>query len=88
MTSKEYKDLSVKEITKAAEQTAMEKYDISQKIVFKTGTYELNSDANFNFMRETMRILECILISIVSYFFGGIFKKDKQIMDKQNNDKI
>ena len=45
-------------------------------------------DANFNFMRETMRILECILISIVSYFFGGIFKKDKQIMDKQNNDKI
>ena len=46
------------------------------------------SDANFNFMRETMRILECILISIVSYFFGGIFKKDKQIMDKQNNNKI
>ena len=27
----------------------MEKYDISQKIEFKTGTYELNSDANFNF---------------------------------------
>lgn len=27
----------------------MEKYDISQKITFKTGTYELNSDANFNF---------------------------------------
>ena len=27
----------------------MEKYDISKKIEFKTGTYELNSDANFNF---------------------------------------
>lgn len=27
----------------------MEKYDISQKITFKTGSYELNSDANFNF---------------------------------------
>ncbi|HAM68619.1 MAG TPA: alpha/beta hydrolase, partial [Ruminococcus sp.] len=27
----------------------MKKYDISQKIVFKTGTYELNSDANFNY---------------------------------------
>lgn len=27
----------------------MNKYDISQKIEFKTGTYELNSDANFNF---------------------------------------
>ncbi len=27
----------------------VEKNDISQKIVFKTGTYELNSDANFNF---------------------------------------
>ncbi|WP_296691824.1 hypothetical protein [Ruminococcus sp.] len=27
----------------------MEKYDISQKIEFKTGTYQLNSDANFNF---------------------------------------
>ena len=35
------------------------------------------SEASFNFMRETMRILECILISIVSYFFGGIFKKDR-----------
>ena len=46
------------------------------------------SEANFHFMRETMRILECILISIVSYFFGGIFKKDKQMTDKQNNDKI
>lgn len=46
------------------------------------------SDANFHFMRETMRILECILISIVSYFFGGIFKKDKQMIDRQNNDKI
>ena len=27
--------------------------------------------------REMMRILECVSISIVSYFFGGIFKKDK-----------
>lgn len=27
----------------------MKKYDISQKKVFKTGTYELNSDANFNY---------------------------------------
>lgn len=27
----------------------MKKYDISQKINFKTGTYELNSDANFNY---------------------------------------
>ena len=27
----------------------MEKYDITQKILFKTGTYELNSDANFNY---------------------------------------
>ena len=34
-------------------------------------------DANFHFMREMMRILECISISIVSYFFGGIFKKEK-----------
>ena len=34
-------------------------------------------DANFHFMREMMRILECISISIVSYFFGGIFKKDR-----------
>lgn len=34
-------------------------------------------DANFHFMREMMRILECVSISIVSYFFGGIFKKDK-----------
>lgn len=31
------------------ERLIVEKYDISQKIVFKTGTYELNSDANFNF---------------------------------------
>ena len=46
------------------------------------------SDANFHFMREMMRILECILISIVSYFFGGIFKKDKQTTDKLNNDKM
>lgn len=35
-------------------------------------------DHNFHFMREVMRILECIAISIVSYFFGGIFKKDKK----------
>ncbi len=34
-------------------------------------------ESNFHFMRETMRILECISISIVSYFFGGIFKNDK-----------
>ena len=34
-------------------------------------------EENFHFMREMMRILECISISIVSYFFGGIFKKDK-----------
>ena len=27
----------------------MGKYEISQKFVFKTGTYELNSDANFNY---------------------------------------
>lgn len=27
----------------------MKRYDISQKIVFKTGTYDLNSDANFNY---------------------------------------
>ena len=35
-------------------------------------------DHNFHFMREVMRILECIAISIVSYFFGGIFKKDRK----------
>lgn len=34
-------------------------------------------ESNFHFLREMMRILECISISIVSYFFGGIFKKDK-----------
>ena len=39
-------------------------------------------DANFHFMREMMRILECVSISIVSYFFGGIFKKEKQTEKK------
>ena len=43
------------------------------------------SEDNFHFMRETMRILECISISIVSYFFGGIFKRDKTV-DKTKND--
>ena len=27
----------------------MDKYDISQKVTFKTGSYDLNSDANFNY---------------------------------------
>lgn len=40
------------------------------------------SEANFYFMRETMRILECISISIVSYFFGGIFSKTEKISDE------
>ena len=43
------------------------------------------SDANFHFMREMMRILECISISIVSYFFGGIFKKEKPQEFKNNS---
>lgn len=42
------------------------------------------SDADFHFMREMMRILECIVISIVSYFFGGIFKKDRLPNDLNN----
>ena len=33
-------------------------------------------DANLHFIREMMRILECVSISIVSYFFGGIVKKE------------
>ena len=40
------------------------------------------SEANFYFMREMMRILECISISIVSYFFGGIFSKTEKIFDE------
>ena len=40
------------------------------------------SEANFYFMREMMRILECISISIVSYFFGGIFSKTEKISDE------
>ena len=35
------------------------------------------TEGNFSFMRETMRILECILISIISYFFGGYFNNDE-----------
>ena len=27
----------------------MKKYDITQKVEFRTGTYNLNQDANFNF---------------------------------------
>ena len=27
----------------------MERYDITQKVTFKNGTYQLNQDANFNF---------------------------------------
>ena len=27
----------------------MERYDITQKVTFKKGTYKLNADANFNF---------------------------------------
>ena len=46
------------------------------------------SDANFHFMREMMRILECISISIVSYFFGGIFKKEKNQQEIKNNSNI
>ena len=42
-------------------------------------------NADFNFMRETMRILECISISIISYFFGGIFnsKTDEEYYDNK-----
>ena len=40
-------------------------------------------ESNFHFLREMMRILECISISIVSYFFGGIFKKDKDRTKEQ-----
>jgi len=36
----------------------MEKYDISQKIVFKTGAYELNSDANFNYQLNRVIMLD------------------------------
>ncbi len=36
----------------------MGKYDISQKIEFKTGTYQLNSDANFNFQLNRVIIIE------------------------------
>lgn len=42
-------------------------------------------NADFNFMRETMRILECISISIISYFFGGMFnsKTDEEYYDNK-----
>ena len=40
---------------------------------------------HFHFLREIMRILECIVISIISYFFGGIFKKDKRINNEKKN---
>ena len=34
-------------------------------------------NADFHFMRETMRVLECISVSIISYFFGGMFSEKK-----------
>ena len=39
------------------------------------------SESEFHFMREMMRILECISISIVSYFFGGIFSRTDKNLD-------
>ncbi len=45
--------------------------------VYIAGIFSLFiDDIHLNFIREVMRILECIAISIVSYFFGGMFKKE------------
>lgn len=45
--------------------------------VYIAGIFSLFvDDLHLSFIREVMRILECIVISIVSYFFGGIFRKD------------
>ena len=42
-----YRTNSVCKISKGA--IIMQRYDITQKITFKKGSYELNSEANFNF---------------------------------------